>query len=51
MLKVAPMISAANSFVDPGMQTADQIVRIYRALEVRNKPQPRSTESLSSAPF
>ena len=28
------MITAADSFVDPGSQTADQIVRIYRSLEV-----------------
>jgi len=32
-LKVAPMISAANGFIDPMLQTADQIVRICRALE------------------
>lgn len=31
--KMAPMITAANSFVDPRSQTADQIVRIYRSLE------------------
>ena len=33
-LKVAPMITAGDSFVDPRLQTADQIVRIYRSLEV-----------------
>jgi len=32
-LKVAPMITAANRFVDPRLQTADQIVQIYRSLE------------------
>lgn len=32
-LKMAPMIAAAKGFVDPRLQTADQIVRIYRALE------------------
>lgn len=35
---MAPMITAANSFVDPRSQTADQIVRIYRSLEVGLTP-------------
>ena len=46
-LKVAPMISAADSFVDPRVQTADQIVRIYGSLEVRSQLQPGSTQSLN----
>ena len=32
------MISIADSCVDPTLQTADQIVRIYRALEVSHRP-------------
>ena len=33
-LKVAPMVTTADRFVDPQFQTADQIARIYRSLEV-----------------
>lgn len=43
-LKVAPMISAPDHFVDPRLQTADQIVRISRSLEA-SQPQPRSIQS------
>lgn len=50
-LKMAPMISAADSFVDPRLQTADQIVRISRALEVRHQPQRSSIRSFSTALF
>jgi hypothetical protein len=48
-LKVAPMITAAASFVDPRLQTADQIVRIYRSLEVsptRTADQPNLPTTL-----
>ena len=44
-LKMAPMITATDSFVDPGSQTADQIARIYRALEV-SLAHKRSIQSL-----
>ena len=43
---MAPMISAADSFVDPRSHTADQIVRIYRALEVSLHPLEINTISL-----
>lgn len=47
-LKVAPMISAADGFVDPRLQTADQIVRIYRSFEVR---EPHTDQFDLSQPF
>lgn len=46
-LKVAPMISAANSFIDPRSQTADEIVRICRALEVQPAPFEINTRPLN----
>jgi len=50
-LKMAPMISPADGFVDPRLQTADRIVRISRALEVRHQPKLSSTQSPSPALF
>jgi hypothetical protein len=47
---MAPMITAADSFVDPRLQTADQIVRIYRSLEVGPMP-PQEIYIYLNAPF
>jgi len=49
-VKVAPMVSGAERFVDPVLQTADQIVRIYRSLEVSH-PENTCTDFLNRLPF
>ena len=48
---MAPMITAASSFVDPRLQTADQIVRIYRSLEVCPTTTTGDLFNLSTASF